>query len=92
MRAATVAKDVIVRGRVQGVFFRDSTRRRAEAAGLSGWVRNEPDGTVRARLEGGEQAVAAVVEWMRSGPSQAHVAELDVTDVPATGLTGFEVV
>jgi acylphosphatase len=76
---------------VQGVWYRESTRRAAEAHGVAGWVRNRPDGTVEAVLEGAEDAVAALVEVCRRGPSGARVDRLDVVEEPLEGLTGFRV-
>jgi acylphosphatase len=84
-------KRVIVSGRVQGVFFRDTTRRRAEAAGVAGWVRNTPDGTVEAVFEGDPEAVEQLVAFSRRGPSGAEVVSVDVTEEEPEGLAGFEV-
>ena len=60
-------------GKVQGVFFRLSTQRTAQAAGVSGWVKNNPDGSVEAVFEGDQQAVDTVLEWCRTGPANADV-------------------
>jgi acylphosphatase len=84
-------KRVLVSGRVQGVFFRDTARRRAEAAGLAGWVTNRPDGAVEAVLEGDDAAVDEVVEFFRRGPSRAEVDSVEVTDEEPEGLSGFDV-
>jgi acylphosphatase len=78
-------------GRVQGVFFRDSTRRQAERAGVAGWVRNCPDGTVEAVFEGDEDAVERMVAWVREGPGRADVDRVDVDEEEPEGLGGFEV-
>jgi acylphosphatase len=80
-----------VRGRVQGVFFRDTTRRRAEAAGVSGWVTNRPDGAVEAVFEGDPAAVEELVEFSRRGPSRAEVESVDVVEEEPEGLSGFAV-
>jgi acylphosphatase len=80
-----------VRGRVQGVFFRDTTRRRAESAGLAGWVSNRPDGAVEAVFEGDPPAVDELVEFCRHGPSRAEVDSIDVIDQEPEGLSGFEI-
>lgn len=85
-----VARRVRVSGRVQGVFFRESTRRTARAAGVTGWVRNEPDGTVHAHLEGPADAVARVIGFMRSGPPDAEVGDVRVTDVDPLNGSGFD--
>ncbi len=82
---------VIVRGRVQGVFFRDTTRRRAEAVGVAGWIRNAPDGTVEAVFEGEPPAVEEMVEFCRRGPGRAEVSSVEVTDEEPEGLSGFEI-
>lgn len=87
-----IARDVRVTGRVQGVFFRASTRERAEAAGVAGWVRNDPDGSVRVHLEGAEEAVTDVLQWIRGGgPPRARVDGLEVTEAVVSGTPGFEV-
>lgn len=86
-----IRRRVIAHGRVQGVFFRDATRREARAAGVAGWVRNCPDGTVEAVFEGDEEAVARMVEFARRGPGHADVEELEVLDEGPEGLSGFEV-
>ena len=84
-------KRVVVHGRVQGVFFRDSTRQRAQAAGVAGWVANRPDGTVEAVFEGEIGAFERLVDWMKDGPRGAEVERLETFDEPEEGLTGFEV-
>ena len=84
-------KRVVVHGRVQGVFFRDSTRRRAQAAGVAGWVANRPDGTVEAVLEGDADAVESLVRWLHDGPRGADVERVEVEDGEPEGLTGFDV-
>jgi len=82
---------VVVRGRVQGVWFRDSTRRAAEELGVSGWVRNLPGGDVEAVFEGPAEKVAAAVEWARRGPERALVTSLDQFAEPPEGLAGFDI-
>ena len=76
---------LIVKGRVQGVFFRASARRKAEELRLTGWVRNNPDGTVEAVVEGNTDMVEKFVNWCREGPPNARVAAVDVTRSGATG-------
>lgn len=76
---------------MQGVFFRDSTRSAASSRGVAGWVRNCPDGTVQAWLEGPEDGVESMVRWCRGGPSGADVESVDVEHVEPEGLSGFEV-
>lgn len=82
---------MLVSGRVQGVFYRESTRRAARHHGVSGWVRNLSDGRVEAVLEGSEDDVQRVVEWARSGPRWADVDHLEVSEEDPEGLNGFEV-
>ena len=82
---------MVVRGFVQGVWFRESCRRQATSLGVSGWVRNRADGTVEAHLEGDEGAVAQVVAWCRIGPPAAEVTGIDVTVSRLDGASGFQV-
>lgn len=87
-----VARHLIVRGRVQGVFFRASTRDRARAAGLVGWVRNRPDGAVEMHLQGDADAVENVEAWVRDGgPPDARVADVEATDVDHVDAATFAV-
>lgn len=81
----------IVHGHVQGVFFRDSVRSLAERLGVSGWVRNNWDGTVEAVLEGDRNSVDSVVGFMREGPRGARVDRVEVADEEPEGLSGFDV-
>jgi acylphosphatase len=82
---------VVVHGRVQGVFFRDTCRRKAEARGVAGWVSNRSDGAVEAVFEGDSDGVAALVEFCRRGPRGADVDSVDVTSEEPEGLTGFRI-
>ena len=82
---------VVVSGRVQGVWYRQSCREHARASGLGGWVRNLSDGSVEAALEGEPAAVESVLAWMADGPPLAVVTRVDVTDEPPTGETDFRV-
>lgn len=86
-----VRKRVIVHGRVQGVFFRDTTRRTAESRGVSGWVRNNPDGSVEAVFEGAEEAVDSMVRFAREGPRGAMVEHVEVRDERPEGQTGYRI-
>jgi acylphosphatase len=70
---------VFVSGRVQGVFFRQKTKQQAESFGVTGWVRNLPDGRVEAFFEGDEEAVKALVEYCHHGPSYARVTNIDAS-------------
>jgi len=82
---------VVVRGNVQGVFFRDTARREAEARGVAGWITNRPDGAVEAVFEGNPDAVAALVEFCRRGPRGADVDSIDDTGEEPEGLSGFQI-
>ncbi len=86
-----IRRRVIVHGRVQGVFFRDTTRRMARSHGLGGWVRNTPDGTVEAVFEGEGEAVESMVRWSRDGPRGAVVERLEVIDEEPEGLAEFRI-
>lgn len=86
-----IRRRVVVQGRVQGVFFRDSTRREAESAGVSGWVTNRADGAVEAVFEGDDDAVDRLVRFCEDGPGRADVDSVDVTDEEPEGLSGFDV-
>jgi acylphosphatase len=87
----TVRRHVVVRGRVQGVFFRDSVRERAEAVGVAGWARNRSDGAVEVVLEGPADAVEQVLDFCRRGPSQARVDDVEVGEEAPEGLSGFRI-
>jgi acylphosphatase len=82
---------VLVSGRVQGVFFRDTCRRLAEQHGVAGWVRNLPDGRVEAVFEGPDEQVSRLVDWTRRGPRMAEVDDVAVNSEPPEGLDRFTV-
>jgi acylphosphatase len=82
---------VVVHGLVQGVFFRDTTRRLALEQGVSGWVRNTWEGTVEAVFEGRPEAVERLVAFAHRGPSGALVERVEVFEEGEEGLTGFSV-
>jgi acylphosphatase len=86
-----IRRRVIVRGRVQGVFFRDSVRRLAVQRGIAGSVRNRPDGTVEAVFEGEPEVVERLVEFCRKGPRGASVESVEVADEAPRGEDGFTV-
>jgi acylphosphatase len=87
----TVRRRVVVHGRVQGVFFRDSARSKAAELGVTGWISNRSDGAVEAVFEGAPDAVAAMVDWSRQGPRGADVGRVEESEERPEGLTGFEV-
>lgn len=80
-----------IAGRVQGVFFRQSTAAKAQELGLSGWVRNEASGDVMIEVEGSEHTLAPFVAWCHHGPPHAQVTHVEVSEGPLTGMTGFHV-
>lgn len=82
---------VVVRGRVQGVFFRKATVETAGRLGVTGWVRNRTDGGVELEAEGTEEAVEALLAFCRRGPEAARVDEVVVQHHPVRGDTGFRV-
>jgi acylphosphatase len=86
-----IRRRVVVHGRVQGVFFRDSVRERARSREVHGRVSNRPDGTVEAVLEGPPDAVDELVRFCETGPRGARVGRVEVTDEEPEGLDGFEV-
>lgn len=88
---AVVRRRIMVHGRVQGVWFRESARRRAEELGVAGWVRNRPDGGVEAELEGSAEDVDVLVSWFGHGPPQALVDAVAVDVLAPTGERGFRV-
>lgn len=86
-----IRRRVVVDGYVQGVFFRDTCRREAAAAGVAGWVRNLGDGRVEVVAEGAPEAVERLVSWCRRGPSRAVVTGVQVAEERAEGVRGFSV-
>ncbi len=82
---------VFVSGMVQGVFFRANTKDRAESLGLSGWVRNTPDGKVEAVFEGEREKIETVLDFCKTGPSGAVVKDVSVEWEEPQGESGFEV-
>ena len=76
---------------MQGVWYRDSCRREADALGVGGWIRNRADGAVEAALEGDRAAVDKLVAWMRAGPPRAVVTGIEVVDEEPVGERGFSV-
>jgi acylphosphatase len=86
-----IRRRVVVRGYVQGVFFRDSTRRLAQQRGLAGWVTNRRDGAVEAVFEGEPDDVERLVQFMHDGPRGAVVEDVAVNDEEPEGLSGFSV-
>ncbi len=86
-----IRRRVVVHGRVQGVFFRDTTRRVADSHRVAGWVRNTRQGTLEAVFEGDPDAVESLVRFAHEGPRGAEVRRVEVTEEEPEGLTGFRV-
>lgn len=86
-----VRAHVLISGKVQGVWFRASTKQVAESLGLSGWVRNLSDGRVEAVFEGDAESVSKAIEWCRKGPEGAVVTDIEVSYEAPEGLEGFEI-
>lgn len=86
-----IRRRAIVRGQVQGVFFRDSTRQEAEAHGVNGRARNLDDGAVEVILEGPAEAVEKVLDFIRRDPGHAQVEDVEVTNEDPEGLSSFDV-
>jgi acylphosphatase len=82
---------VLVRGRVQGVFFRAEARERARSLGVAGWIRNAGDGSVEVVFEGADEQVDSLVEWCRRGPAGARVDEVEAVPEEPVGEIGFQV-
>ena len=82
---------IFVEGRVQGVWFRDSTRAEAVRLGVRGWARNLPDGRVEAVYEGPRAAVEELLAWTRHGPDRARVTAVEIHDEEPKGERGFGV-
>lgn len=91
MSEPVIARRAVVSGRVQGVAFRASVRREAEARGVAGWVRNLADGTVEAHVEGAPRAVEAVIGHLHRGPRDARVASVAIDETPPAGMAGFTI-
>ncbi|HET9811148.1 MAG TPA: acylphosphatase [Sphingomicrobium sp.] len=88
---ADIARRVRVTGRVQGVFFRAWAEQQARELGVNGWVRNAPDGSVEAHLEGDEAPVNAVIERLHQGPPSATVEDVQVSETVEENFNRFEV-
>lgn len=91
MTSSPTRRRLVVHGRVQGVAFRAATREAARCAGVHGWVRNRPDGSVEAVLEGAPDAVAELERFCERGPAAARVERLERIDEPPEGLVDFEI-
>lgn len=86
-----IRRRILIHGWVQGVFFRDTVRRRAQHASIAGWVCNNWDGTVEAVFEGEAGAVERLIAFCREGPRGARVDRVQVTEEEPEALSGFEI-
>lgn len=82
---------IVISGRVQGVFFRQSAKEKAEQFGLAGFACNEPDGTVYIEAEGDPDQLVEFLSWCRQGPNSATVEAVKFSKTPATGYSKFEI-
>ncbi len=87
-----IARAIIVKGKVQGVFYRASAREKADELGLFGWVKNRADGSVEVWVEGEEKIVLAMTEWCRQGPERARVEEVEIKVVEPADYLDFKVI
>lgn len=86
-----IRRHLLIDGRVQGVWFRESCRRQAALCGVAGWVSNRADGRVEAVLEGDADGVKTMEVWCHTGPPRAHVTSVQAVDEPPQGEAGFRV-
>lgn len=82
---------LIVTGKVQGVFYRAESRKKAMELGLAGWVRNRDDGSVEVHAEGPQETLEQLMTWCRRGPAMANVQEMSATPMPSEGRTSFDI-
>ena len=87
----TIARKVRIYGRVQGVFFRQWAVHQARELGVTGWIRNLPDGSVEALVAGNEDKVSKMIERLRQGPSEARVEDVVITATEPEDVDGFSV-
>ena len=87
-----IAREIIVKGTVQGVFYRASAREKAEVLGLFGWVKNRADGAVEIWVEGEDRMVQEMTEWCWRGPARARVDDVAVKAVDPAGYLDFKVI
>jgi acylphosphatase len=87
-----INRQIKVIGRVQGVFFRQSTLQKAIELGIKGWVKNESDGSVLAEIEGNQNEILEMVTWLKSGPLLANVENLLITEQEEKGYRNFLII
>ena len=86
------AKSIRIKGRVQGVFYRATAHMQAMTLGVTGWARNNPDGSVEIHAEGEPEALEAFTDWCRKGPEGAEVQSVEITDAKAENSPSFEII
>lgn len=84
-------KSIVVKGRVQGVYFRASAKQLAMNLGLKGNIRNQEDGSVKLHIQGHDKAVASMIDWCKQGPALARVKQVEVEEVPALSASDFDI-
>lgn len=87
-----INRSVRVFGKVQGVYFRQSTLAKAYELGINGWVKNEPDGSVSAELEGDEAQISTMLEWMKKGPERASVDKIQISEGKVRDYPDFQII
>ncbi len=90
-RVTNIAMKGLIKGTVQGVFFRASTLRQAEALGVTGWVRNTVEGHVEVCIVGEPSRIGEMVLWLQHGPALAHVKEVQLSPIPAPEIIDFQI-
>lgn len=86
-----ITRQILIKGKVQGVFYRASAKKIAEQLALSGWVRNTKDGDVQATVTGDDDAVAKFIDWCNKGPEKAVVKDVAVTILPLAEFSNFSI-
>lgn len=93
MTSSKVRARLLVQGKVQGVFFRENTKQKAQELGLTGWVKNTDEGAVEAVFEGEKEKVSEIVEWLKNGPPLAKVENVEIEwQEYQNEFTGFQVI
>jgi acylphosphatase len=87
-----VSYKLTISGHVQGVFYRQSAKEKAISLGISGTVKNLPDGSVEAAITGNPEHVEEFIDWCRKGPSGAKVEKVDIHETPLKNFTGFVII
>lgn len=86
-----INRKIHITGKVQGVFFRKSTREKALTLGITGWAKNESDGSVTIEIEGNLHSIIAMSSWLKTGPPQAEVSGLEILHGKFIGYTDFSI-